>query len=212
MLASFGSKALPIRTLLVCWIAILLRDMPFAGLQIALYDIYKNLFAFLDELGYSAFFQTALWGILAGGTAAAVTTPFDVITTSLLTSIEEDNESLPTTDEIAAENENPARETDGRVGESKNKELILTSKSKPRALKVEPSGFIEKTQYFFIDTYGLLRNSFSDVVSTNGMIGLFNGVIERVLFFGPAAMIFFSVYESAFKTISVARENHGLWF
>lgn len=41
VLLSLGSRSIPIRSLLVCWCAVLLRDMPFAGLQIALYDIYK---------------------------------------------------------------------------------------------------------------------------------------------------------------------------
>jgi len=48
VLLSLG-KAIPIRVLLYAWFAILLRDMPFAGLQIALFDIYKNLLSFLGK-------------------------------------------------------------------------------------------------------------------------------------------------------------------
>ena len=40
-------------------------------------------------MGWSIFAQRALWGVLAGGVASFVTTPFDVLTTSVLTASEE---------------------------------------------------------------------------------------------------------------------------
>lgn len=73
------------QTLLLSWVAVLCRDVPFAGLQIAFFDVYKTLFSSLDDLGLSLFLQRALWGAFAGGTAAVLTTPFDNLTTNLMT-------------------------------------------------------------------------------------------------------------------------------
>lgn len=70
--------------ILLSWVAVLCRDMPFAGLQIALYDVYKSVFAFLDDAGWSSISQQLLWGALAGGTAAYITTPFDLLTTNIM--------------------------------------------------------------------------------------------------------------------------------
>lgn len=88
VLRSFLTDKKSVRLLLLSWVAILCRDMPFAGLQIALFDVFKGLLAGLDDLGVSIFVQRALWGALAGGTAAVITTPFDVLTTSVMTAAE----------------------------------------------------------------------------------------------------------------------------
>lgn len=54
------------RVVALSWIAVLCRDMPFAGLQIAFFDGYRSLFSFLDEAGWSTFSQRAVWGAFAG--------------------------------------------------------------------------------------------------------------------------------------------------
>lgn len=79
-----GKNGNVIRFVIISWAAVLLRDMPFAGLQIALYDVYKTILAFLDEKGWTSFSQQLLWGALAGGTAAYLTTPFDLLTTNIM--------------------------------------------------------------------------------------------------------------------------------
>ena len=78
------------RVVVLSWLAILCRDMPFAGLQIALYDLYKNLLSFLDEAGVNIYVQRLLWGAFAGSTAAYLTTPFDIVTTNILTAAQDD--------------------------------------------------------------------------------------------------------------------------
>lgn len=154
--------------ILTSWAAILCRDMPFAGLQIALFDIYKNLFSFLDEQGWSTVSQTALWGVLAGSTAALLTTPFDVLTTSVMT--------------------NTANMTN-----------------------------ITKTSEW-TKTTSAFQASFQAIITEGGEKGkgivsaLFAGAGPRLLFFAPAAAIFFSTYSVAFDVISEAREHGTLWF
>ena len=48
----------------------------------------------------------------------------------------------------------------------------------------------------------IFSQTFRDLLSTGGPAALFTGALPRVFFFGPAAMIFFSVYETAFDIIS----------
>ncbi len=45
------------RMVILSWIAVLCRDMPFAGLQIALFDVFKNLLSFLDDMGMNVYLQ-----------------------------------------------------------------------------------------------------------------------------------------------------------
>lgn len=78
------------RIVFVSWLAIICRDVPFAGLQIAFYDVYKSLFAFLDEAGFNIYFQRLVWGAFAGCTAAYLTTPFDNLTTYILTAAQDE--------------------------------------------------------------------------------------------------------------------------
>ena len=85
----------PIRLFVISWLAVLLRDMPFAGLQIAFYDVYKNVLSFLDELGWSSVSQQLLWGALAGGTAAYITTPFDLLTTNIMIGAQKESNARP---------------------------------------------------------------------------------------------------------------------
>lgn len=84
------------RVVALSWIAVLCRDMPFAGLQIALFDVYRTLFSFLDEAGWSMFSQRALWGALAGGTAGFLTTPFDLLTTQVMLAAESAEKRIET--------------------------------------------------------------------------------------------------------------------
>ena len=54
--------------------------------------------------------------------------------------------------------------------------------------------------------------SLRGIVAAGGWRALFAGAVPRVLFFGPAAMIFFSAYDVAFDFISDARDRGALWF
>jgi hypothetical protein len=156
--------------------------MPFAGLQIALFDIYKNVLSFLDEQGWSIFAQRALWGILAGSTAAFLTTPFDVLTTNVMTA----------SDNLVPQEKKGNLLTD--VGTLFKTSLLETI----NVNSTESSEIDEKRSGATVNRYNLFS--------------LFAGAIPRVLFFGPAAMIFFASYESVFEIISEARDRHSLWF
>ena len=84
------------RVVALSWIAVLCRDMPFAGLQIAFFDVYRSLFSFLDEAGWSTFSQRAVWGAFAGGTAGFLTTPFDLLTTQVMLAAESAEKKVET--------------------------------------------------------------------------------------------------------------------
>ena len=84
------------RVVALSWIAVLCRDMPFAGLQIAFFDVYRSLFSFLDEAGWSTFSQRAVWGAFAGATAGFLTTPFDLLTTQVMLAAESAEENVET--------------------------------------------------------------------------------------------------------------------
>ena len=84
------------RVVALSWIAVLCRDMPFAGLQIAFFDVYRSLFSFLDEAGWSTFSQRAVWGAFAGATAGFLTTPFDLLTTQVMLEAESAEKRIET--------------------------------------------------------------------------------------------------------------------
>lgn len=195
----------------------------------------QSLFAFLDELGWSMFAQSALWGVLAGGTAAWLTTPFDVLTTNILTAIEEDTEPLPdptpieedysfnnittidTSFSAVSNNAGSSNSKSKTRKEEMNKEIIENQDLTPEVILERLNFGVKTVEYFLCDTVALFQQSFNDVIDNEPTLdrkvgALFNGAFERVLFFGPAAMIFFTTYESVFNIISVARERHGLWF
>ena len=138
-----------IQTLLIAWAAVLCRDVPFAGLQIALFDVYKNLFSSLDDAGVSLFLQRALWGAFAGGTAAVLTTPFDNLTTNLMTSSSSSSSS------------------------SSTQEQGLSAR---------------------------LGVAWKDLLQ-GGLGTMYTGALPRLLFFSPAAMIFFACYETLTELI-----------
>jgi hypothetical protein len=165
------------------------------------------------------FAQSALWGVLAGGTAAWLTTPFDVLTTNILTAIEEPNADKRNDKAGEMEMEIEAM-TDDQVSSSSISlppQLVQYGDSKQTIIDYQLQRSILVVKEFIVETGALFQKSFYDVMSkeatVNGKINaLFNGAFERVLFFGPAAMIFFTTYESAFNLISLARERHALWF
>ena len=54
----------------------------------------------------------------------------------------------------------------------------------------------------------LFAQTLTDIFVAGGGIGaLFNGAVERMLFFGPAAMIFFAMYDSIYVVISALHTN-----
>jgi hypothetical protein len=152
-----------IQTLLIAWAAVLCRDVPFAGLQIALFDVYKNLFSSLDDVGVSLFLQRALWGAFAGGTAAVLTTPFDNLTTNLMTASSSSSSPSPS----STQGQGPGQ------GQEQGQEQGLTAR---------------------------LGVAWRDLLQ-GGLGTMYTGALPRVLFFSPAAMIFFACYETLTEII-----------
>ena len=156
------------RMLLLSWLAVLCRDVPFAGLQIALFDVFKTLFSSLDDAGVSIFLQRALWGAFAGGTAAFLTTPFDNLTTNLM---------LATQSPVGQ----PGLGAGADAGSS-------SSSSSGGAIGLALSA--------------AFRELFAAPVSQ-----LFTGAGARILYFSPAAMIFFACYETLTEVILGVRSG-----
>eukprot|EP00899_Mesostigma_viride_P015932 jgi/Mesvir1/2433/Mv22165-RA.1 len=81
----------PTRTFLISWAAVLARDMPFGALQLVFFEQVKEMLQFLGpEYGVPLLLQRMLWGALAGGLAAWITTPVDVLTTIVMTNVSEE--------------------------------------------------------------------------------------------------------------------------
>lgn len=152
------------RLLAFSWVAVLCRDMPFAGLQIALFDLYKSVFSFLDDAGVSIFLQRSIWGAFAGGTAAFLTTPFDLITTNVMVAATDVNQD---------------------------------SGSKSKNVWTEIGPLFSKTT--------------KETIDKGGINALFTGALPRVLFFAPAATIFFVSYESIFDILEQAKEGNAFF-
>ena len=131
------------RVVALSWIAVLCRDMPFAGLQIALFDVYRSLFSFLDEAGWSTFSQRAVWGAFAGATAGFLTTPFDLLTTQVMLAAESAEKNIETVKaDLMNVNKRPKIQTSikniGKIsnnnninnniyGEGKNRKIVETA-------------------------------------------------------------------------------------
>jgi solute carrier family 25 S-adenosylmethionine transporter 26 len=169
------------RFIIISWAAVLLRDMPFAGLQIALYDVYKSILAFLDEQGWSSVSQQLLWGALAGGTAAYLTTPFDLLTTNIM---------------IEAQSIGIARTKNMNILQDEQTNINSEPNYGSSAVAGIGDLFLSKTK---------------EVVDKDGVFGLFTGAVERVLFFAPAGMIFFGCYETFVEILSQARNGEAFW-
>lgn len=194
------------RLVILSWVAILCRDMPFAGLQIALFDVFKNLFAFLDDAGVSIYVQRALWGAFAGGTAAVITTPFDLITTNVINLAFSNTDDSPNT---------PPSTTSSPLSPSS---LEVSSASFSRSTQSTQPNTSNNASTDASDIGKTLReigplfvNSFKSVLEKDGVGGLFSGAIPRFLFFSPAAMIFFGCYGTFLELIE-AYHNGKLWF
>lgn len=162
------------RLVMFSWAAILARDMPFAGLQIALFDFYKSLLSSLDDAGVSIFVQRAVWGALAGATAAVITTPFDLITTKVMV------EATESRDGAGKPSPAPSLTLGGAMG-------VLG--------EIGP----------------LFKKKTVETVQEGGLAALWSGAVPRVLFFGPAATIFFASYESIFDLIELAKQGKAFW-
>jgi D-glycero-alpha-D-manno-heptose-7-phosphate kinase len=50
-----------------------------------------------------------------------------------------------------------------------------------------------------------------EALEKGGIGALFTGVIPRILFFSPAAMIFFAAYESIFDVLELAKSGQAFW-
>lgn len=185
------------RLIVLSWVAVLCRDMPFAGLQIALFDVFKSLLSFLDDAGVNIFVQRALWGALAGSVAAWVTTPFDVLTTNIITAAQDGpgNSTVASQEAVSS----------SRVAMSSSPPRVSTS---TQALDERPPTILSALQ----EVGPLFAQTMTDTFTYGGGFpALFQGAVARMLFFGPAAMIFFASYETLFELITLAREGRAFW-
>lgn len=65
--------------------SLVLRELPFDAIQFPLYEVLKKRWARRTASGKLELWQSSLCGSAAGGVAAAVTTPLDVVKTRLMT-------------------------------------------------------------------------------------------------------------------------------
>ena len=184
------------RLVILSWVAILCRDVPFAGLQIALFDVFKNLFAFLDDAGLSIYIQRALWGAFAGGTAAIITTPFDLITTNVINSAFSDGS--------AGSSSSSSPSSSSSSSTSLSLSTSSFSSSAPPSASDEANSDVGRT---LREIGPLFVNSFKEVIEKDGVAGLFSGAVPRFLFFSPAAMIFFGCYASLLELIDAFHDG-----
>ena len=217
---------------MLSWVAVLCRDMPFAGLQIAFFDLYKGLFAGLDDAGVSEFFQRAIWGAFAGGTAAVLTTPFDLLTTNVMLEaesaeeeviekLEEEQEGVELDGESFYELEQEGeaavdrRRSIGSLAVISSASGISTSTSSGNAKQrtggsgPTPSPVNVTTIELATEIVLIFKQTLQDVLKQGGPAALFTGAVPRLLFFAPAGMIFFATYEGVFEIIAVIQKNSG---
>jgi hypothetical protein len=206
--------------------------MPFAGLQIAFFDLYKGLFAGLDDAGVSEFFQRAIWGAFAGGTAAVLTTPFDLLTTNVMLEaesaeeeviekLEEEQEGLELLDgESFYESE---KEGDSAVDRRRSTSLpsgsltLISSASSTSATANQsngvkgspvPSSPVNATSIeLAAEILQIFKQTLHDTLKQGGPSALFTGAVPRLLFFAPAGMIFFATYEGVFELLAVLQKD-----
>jgi len=207
--------------------------MPFAGLQIAFFDLYKGLFAGLDDAGVSEFFQRAIWGAFAGGTAAVLTTPFDLLTTNVMLEaesaeeeviekLEEEQEGLELLDgESFYESE---KEGDSAVDRRRSTSLpsggslaFGSSSSSTSATAnqstggkgspVTPSPVNTTSIELANEILQIFKQTLQDTLKQGGPSALFTGAVPRLLFFAPAGMIFFATYEGVFELLAVLQKD-----
>ena len=211
--------------------------MPFAGLQIAFFDLYKGLFAGLDDAGVSEFFQRAIWGAFAGGTAAVLTTPFDLLTTNVMLEaesaeeevieiLEEEQEALDMSDGesfYASEQEGDSAVDRRRSTPSSGGSLALASSTSTTSSKsattnqrtggigipVTPSPANTTSIELATEIVQIFKQTLLDTLKQGGPAALFTGAVPRLLFFAPAGMIFFATYEGVFELLAVLQKNNA---
>ncbi|KAI0559181.1 Mitochondrial carrier [Gracilaria domingensis] len=71
-----------VQSTVTSWVAVLCRDVPYGGLQIAAYECVRLIFA---QHGYTTLLFSVVAGAIAGLFASIVTTPADVLVTRLST-------------------------------------------------------------------------------------------------------------------------------
>jgi hypothetical protein len=197
-----------VRLLVLSWVAVLCRDMPFAGLQIALFDVFKSLLSFLDDYGVNIYLQRALWGALAGSAAAWITTPFDVLTTNVITAAQD--EGGPRGGVVINDEDNTSENATPQT------ELVISSPTDtivPITPSSDTSTSVQQEIIYALKEVGpLFSQTMTDIFTGGGGLnGLFQGAVARILYFGPAAMIFFASYETIFDLLTLAKSGHAFW-
>ena len=155
------------------------------------------MFAFLDEAGVSTFAQRAIWGAFAGGTAAWLTTPFDLLTTNVMLEAESAEEGVIEGLDEGAEKDTDWRKRPSAAGRALRADTGTTgttstsTTAKGASPGPRPPGLAAEVVQIFAKTI-------RDTLAAGGPAALFTGAVPRLLVFAPSGMLFFAFYETCF--------------
>ena len=129
----------------------------------------------------------------AGGTAAVLTTPFDLLTTNVM--LEAESAEVEVMEKLDDEQENDWKQRPTAASAAANGMPFIS----PNSPRTNTGLYVEVVQIF--------AQTFRDLLKTGGPAALFTGAIPRLVFFAPAGMIFFATYESFFEVITFFQNN-----
>lgn len=160
----------------------------------------QGLFAFLDEAGVSTFAQRAIWGAFAGGTAAWLTTPFDLLTTNVMLEAESAEEGVIEGLDEGAEKDTDWRKRPSAAGRALRADTADTAGTGTTAKGASPG---PRPPGLAAEVVQIFTKTIRDTLAAGGPAALFTGAIPRLLFFAPSGMLFFAFYESCYDAITI---------